>query len=444
MPLQKRPGPQTDEVLMPASSPASSTRDQRAYEPHDTGAFAGRLVVLVHPAWHSCGSHQVFTSQAQAYRALGARVISLAVADFPGWTAGSKAHQDYLAATEDLIADQRFYAGTPAPRMASPAFLEALWAWLHGNAAAMLCAVAREAEVPAALRALPDIDLIHCNHFFCMPAALALKGKRDCPLILDTHDIQARQFALRNEGRRLLPPKARYEEMLALETAEMRLADLLIHLNDEEARYWRELLPAQRHALIYPAVTSVPTGPGGSDIIIVASANHPNYLSIKWFLETVRPRAADVPLHIIGNIDQMVRANAPTLFAEHAGLFRGRVNDLDAAYATAGLVLLPTISGHGLSIKTVEALSCGAPLIATAEAFRGIAIDPRSLANVTLAGDAEGFAAALRRQAKGPASTEAERQASDTRRLYERLFSFYAYQQTLAAAVGPPLSMPAA
>ncbi|MGO9134053.1 MAG: glycosyltransferase [Methylovirgula sp.] len=429
---------------MPASRPASTTRDQRAFEPQDTRAFAGKRVALVHPAWHSCGSHQVFTSQAQAYRALGARVISLAVADFPGWTESSKAHRDYLAATEDLIADQRFYAGMPAPRMASPAFLQALWQWLHGNAAAMLCAVARAAEVPAALLALPDIDLIHCNHFFCMPAALALKSKRDCPLILDTHDVQARQFALRNEGRRLLPPKARYEEMLALEIAQMGPADLLIHLNDEEARYWRELLPAQRHALVYPAVTSVPTGPDGSDIIIVASANHPNYLSIKWFLETVRPRARDVPLRIIGNIDELVRANAPALFAQHVALFCGRVDDLDAAYAAAGLVLLPTTSGHGLSIKTVEALSCGAPLIATAEAFRGIAIDPRSLANVTLAGDAEGFAAALRRQAKGRMSTEAERQASDTRRLYERLFSFDAYQQTLAATVRPLLSLQAA
>ena len=37
--------------------------------------LAGRVVAIVHPAWHSCGSHQVFVSQARAYRSLGAKVM---------------------------------------------------------------------------------------------------------------------------------------------------------------------------------------------------------------------------------------------------------------------------------------------------------------------------------------------------------------------------------
>ncbi len=403
--------------------------------------LAGKLVVLIHPAWHSCGSHQVFVTQAQAYRALGATVYSLAVADFPGWTEGSKAHRAYLAATADLIADQRYYVGMPRRLMARPRFLGAIWQWLHGNAAAMLCATARGAKLPDALRDWPEIALIHCNHFFCMPVARALKGERDCPILLDTHDVQARQFSLRNESRRLLPPKARFEEMLAAELAEMRDADLLIHLNDEEAQNWRDLLPHQRHALIYPAITPMPTGPGGSDIIIVASANYPNYLSVTWFLQEVRLLAADVPLRIIGNIDQIFRAKAPALFAQHAELFCGRIDDLDAAYANAAAILLPTTSGHGISIKTIEALSSGAPLIATPEAFRGIAIDPASLANVTLVADAAGFAEALHRLAERPITSPQDRQSSDTRRLYERLFAFDAYMQAIAEEVRPLLSL---
>lgn len=403
-------------------------------------SLAGKCVGLVHPAWHSCGSHQVFVAQAQAYRALGAKVISLAVSDFPAWSVGSKSDQTYRAMTADLIADQRFYAGMPPSRIATPRFAAAAFGWLHGDAATMLCETVSAAPLPDALLALPQIDLIHCNHFFLMPAARRLKGNRTCPILLDTHDIQARQFALRNESRWLLPPKARFETMLAREIAEMRDADLLIHLNDEEARDWQKLLPDARHALIYPAIKSVPTGPGGTDIIIVASANHPNYLSIKWFLQEVRPLCPQVPLRIIGNVDDMVRAQAPTLYAQHAGLFAGRVNDLDKAYAEAGLILLPTISGHGLSIKTAEALSCGAPLIATAEAFRGIAIDPQSLRNVVLAADAAGFAAALNDCARKPPATEDARRASDTRRLYEQLFVFKAYCQALGAAASARLA----
>jgi glycosyltransferase involved in cell wall biosynthesis len=402
-------------------------------------SLAGKYVVLVHPAWHSCGSHQVFVAQAQTYRALGAKVISLAVSDFPSWTEGSKSDQTYRAMTADLIADQRFYAGMPPSRIATPRFVSAAFGWLRGDAATMLCETVSAAPLPDALLDLPRIDLIHCNHFFLMPAARRLKRNRPCPILLDTHDIQVRQFALRNESRWLLPPKVSFETMLAREIAEMRDADLLIHLNDEEARDWEKLLPDARHALIYPAIRSAPTGPGGSDIIIVASANHPNYLSIKWFLQEVLPLCPQVPLRIIGNVDEMVKTQAPALYALHAGLFAGRVDDLDKAYAEAGLILLPTISGHGLSIKTAEALSCGAPLIATAEAFRGIAIDPQSLRNVVLAPDAAGFAAALDDCARKPPTTGDARRASDTRQLYEQLFTFEAYSKTLGGAASARL-----
>jgi glycosyltransferase involved in cell wall biosynthesis len=421
--------------------PSRDSLEARSRPPAGASArpLAGKLVVLVHPAWHSCGSHQVFVSQAQAYRASGATLHSLAIADFPGWIAGSKPHRDYLAATTDLKADQRHYAGMPWHRMATPHFIGAAEKWLHGNAAAMLVETARRANLPAELLELPHIDLIHCNHFFCMPAALALKADRACPIVLDSHDMQARQFSLRNEGAWRLPPKATYEDMLALELANMREADLLIHLNDEEAQTLRQLLPDKQHALVYPTISPVPAGPGGPEIIIVASANYPNYLGVAWFLTEVLPLAPDVPVRIIGNIDLEFRARAPLLLDKHAELFSGRIDELDAVYANTAAVLLPTTTGHGISIKTIEALSSGAPLIATREAFRGMAIDPAALANVTLVSDAPGFAAALRRLAETPKLPPQDRKASDTRRLYERLFAFEAYVDAIAECLAPLL-----
>ena len=77
----------------------------------------------------------------------------------------------------------------------------------------------------------------------------------------------------------------------------------------------------------------------------------------------------------------------------------GRVDvaKLHDAYRNAAAVLLPATAGHGISIKTIEALSCGAPLIATPLAFRGLGINAAGLPNVTVTEDAAGFAAALRR-----------------------------------------------
>jgi glycosyltransferase involved in cell wall biosynthesis len=214
----------------------------------------------------------------------------------------------------------------------------------------------------------------------------------------------------------------------------------MVHLNVEEDATFRALLPDKPHALIYPAVAPVPTGPGGGDIIIVASANRGNVLSVEWFLSEILPHAGDVKVTVVGNVDAALRKHNPTLYARHHGLFRGRVEDIGAVYANAALVLLPTREGHGLSIKAVEALSSGLPLIATPQAFRGMPVDAARLANVTLAETAESFAAVHRAAAAKPPWSEAQRRASATRRFYEAHFSLEAYREALSSRVLPLLA----
>ena len=400
--------------------------------------LAGRAVAIVHPAWHSCGSHQVFVSQARAYRSLGAKVVSLAIGDDPGCGDGSPASKAYLAATGDLEADARIFAGMALRKIFNGGFLRAGKQWMHGNYAAMRIEIARLATIPDALVSAPRFDLIHCNHFFCMPVAIRLRERHDCPIVLDTHDLQARQFALRNRAGWALPPVARYEDMLAIELDAMRPADILVHLNEEEAAAFRKLIPDKGHVLLYPAVTAMPAGPGGGNPIIVASANSANLLGLVWFLKEVLPLAPGVPVQIFGHIGRELQSRAPGLFKAHAGLFRGRVEvaNLHDAYRNAAAVLLPATAGHGISIKTIEALSCGAPLIAAPLAFRGLGINPVGLPNVTVAEDAAGFAAALRRAHATRHLPGASRELAATRRIYQQQFAFDAYRKSLWAIVG--------
>jgi glycosyltransferase involved in cell wall biosynthesis len=209
-----------------------------------------------------------------------------------------------------------------------------------------------------------------------------------------------------------------------------------VHLNDEEDADFRRLLPESRHALIYPAVAEAPRA-RGREVIIVASDNYANFVSLRWFLKEVVPLAPEARVAIYGNIDAGVRRRDPALYDAHRSLFRGRVADIGAVYAGAGCVLLPTVEGHGLSIKAAEALSCGAPLVATPLAFRGMRVDPARLGNVAVAADPAAFARCWRvaeAQADRGAPTES---ASDTRRLYEACFSPDAYAQALVAAVLP-------
>src|ERR1019366_2199198 len=158
--------------------------------------------------------------------------------------------------------------------------------------------------------------------------------------------------------------------------------------------------PKARHALVYPAVAPVPLSEKGRGIMIVASDNYANFVSMRWFLNGVLPLAGDVAVSIYGNIDVGVKNRDRALYEAHRALFKGRIADLGAVYAYAACILLPTVEGHGLSIKAVEALSSGAPLIATTAAFRGMGVDSSRLANVTLREDAPGFAAALRENAR--------------------------------------------
>jgi glycosyltransferase involved in cell wall biosynthesis len=404
--------------------------------------LTGRTVAIVHPAWHSCGSHQVFVSQARAYRSLGAKVISVAIADAPGATQGSNRHKSYMAATPDLEADLRLFTGTPLRGVLNSRFLRTGWRWLHGNFAEILFESAKLVPVPEALALAPRVDLVHCNHFFCMPVAARLRERHDCPIVLDTHDLQARQYVLRNHVGWALPPVARYEDMLAIELDAMRLADTLVHLNGEEAAAFQKLLPDRRHALLYPTVNAMPAGPGGGDPIIVASANAANLLSLVWFLKEVLPLAPCVPVQILGHIGRQIQWRAPALFKAHAGLFQGRVEagNLQAAYRNAAVVLLPATAGHGISIKTIEALSCGAPLIATPLAFRGLGINAAGLPNVTVAEDPAGFAAALRCAHANRHLPGAGRELAATRRIYQQRFAFDAYRKSLWAIVEPLLA----
>jgi polysaccharide biosynthesis protein PslH len=400
-------------------------------------------VVIVHPAWHSCGSHQVFVSQARAYRSLGAKAVSLAVADSPGRVDGSRAAKAYFAATCDLDADGRGFAGMPLWKGFDWGFLRAGKQWLHGNYAATWIAAARRVTFPQMLASMPRVDLIHCNHFFCMPVAIRLRKWHYCPIILDTHDLQARQYVLRNRAGWALPPVARYEDMLAIELDAMRPADILVHLNGEEAAAFQKLAPDKTHALLYPTVNEMPAGTGGGDPIIVASANSANRFSLVWFLKEVLPLAPSVPVRIFGNIDRQIQWSAPGLFKAHAGLFRGRVEarELQDAYRNAAAVLLPATAGHGISIKAIEALSCGAPLIATPLAFRGLGIDAAGLPNITVAEDAAGFAAALRHAHATRHLPAASRESAATRRIYQQHFAFDAYRKSLWAIVGQVLGI---
>jgi glycosyltransferase involved in cell wall biosynthesis len=412
-----------------------------------SGSVEGKTVAIVHPAWHSCGSHAVFCSQAAAYRAMGAEVVALAV--------GTRLNQGprnrgfwsyYYKATSDLMAHERCHTGPSGLSLLVDGRLRRALKLVRSDYAAQMAGLAELSPLPGGLARRGRIDLIHCNHYFNMPLALRLKARFGAPILLDTHDVQSRQYALRGAAGLFSRRKSSLAEMEETEIAIAAKADVLAHINADEHDYFAARLPDHRHVLLYPAL-SARRGHHDHYFLVVASANYPNYVGIAWLLERVLPLAGQVRLEIIGNIDEEVRERAPGLYLRHRDWFKGRVDDLQRFYDNAAAVLLPVMAGHGLAIKTVEALESGAPLIATPLAFRGMAIDLSKIDNLRLADSPRVFARHInelnaaatdaqrddddRRMTAGEwrqlQGMKAQRATASTRKVFEALFSFPSY-----------------
>jgi glycosyltransferase involved in cell wall biosynthesis len=329
--------------------------------------------------------------------------------------------KNYRLHSQDLAADERYESSATIADLFKTTLLKDGWLPLiHGDHATWLVELVKRAPLPETLDTVA-IDLIHANHFFVMPFVERMRERRRIPVVLDTHDIQARQYELRNRAGFSIPPHVRYNSMLATELDWLRRADVCIHLNSEEYATFDRLLPQSRHELIYPSIAPVAPDPNGDRAIFVAGDNAANYISVRWFLKCIVPHAPEMSISIFGDIADGVKRRDRPLYEQHRNLFRGRIADIESAYADAAIILLPTREGHGLSIKTVEALSSGLPIVATSKAFRGMEIDPSRLRNVYIANDASEFAAAM---VKCRAMSErSEPAASDTRALYEERYS---------------------
>ncbi|MCX7900347.1 MAG: glycosyltransferase family 1 protein, partial [Methylocystis sp.] len=131
--------------------------------------LAGKTVAVVHAAWHSCGSYQVNVSQIAAYKALGARVVSVAMMDDLSPPPGGSRWRGSLDATAEIGADARYFSGAPYASLLSPRFLkDGYWRLIHGDQASWLIELAKRAPLPAGFGD-ERVDLVHANHYFTLP-----------------------------------------------------------------------------------------------------------------------------------------------------------------------------------------------------------------------------------------------------------------------------------
>jgi len=204
--------------------------------------------------------------------------------------------------------------------------------------------------------------------------------------IIDTHDFITVQHALKKNQR----PNV-VGATLNAELSILKKFDEIWTYSMEEKYIFEQF--TQRSVQLIPVafppkefVSAVPMT-YKYDVLYVASDNPHNVKSILWFCENVLPLLGDgISIAIVGRICEFV--------PDHAKLIKlGVVDRLDEVYQASKVVICPMLSGTGVKIKVLEALSYHKPVVTTTRGVDGL-INKRQ--NGCIIGDtAEDFAKSI-------------------------------------------------
>jgi glycosyltransferase involved in cell wall biosynthesis len=412
-------------------------------------------VIVLAPPWPRSGSGNLIAAQTAAHARRGARVLLLLA------PLGRGHSRNKVGLWQDAVCGMRFPGvETVAHLRAGRGRLRAYLEWLlagRDDAIAISARYAASGKLPdemAAFVASAGIGLIHANHVFSVPLAGRIaaivhsaQGRRP-RILLETHDVQSDAFAARRQKN----PHSRHVDAHAdLSRTELALcaqADILVHVARPDFDFFAARLPEKRHEAILPTLD--PTSEAelvkrrgvecGAeyDFLYVGTRHHANLETVRWLLGEVLPFAgpgAGERLRIVGAIGGLVRAHDPALFGRYRHLFVGEVPSVYDYYGAAKAVLAPATSGTGTSIKLVEALCAGKPVLATSTALRGLPAG-ETTGDIYVRDTAAGFADAMRRLAGAPVPAVA---SAANAALYDRLFSNARYFSALDAVIGTKL-----
>jgi polysaccharide biosynthesis protein PslH len=174
------------------------------------------------------------------------------------------------------------------------------------------------------------------------------------------------------------------------------------------------------------AVTPLDDAAGRPVAIMVADFTYsPNRQGLDFLLGAVLPRVWNVVPEFRLSVVGRGLNSAPS--ADPRVVFTGFVPDLAAAYASAGLAVVPLLTGGGSPLKFIEALAYGMPVVATPRAAAGLEVTAGE--HYFEGAGPESFAAAI---VAALDRSRARRVAARGRALAEREYSIESLARQLA------------
>jgi glycosyltransferase involved in cell wall biosynthesis len=411
-------------------------------------------VIIVGPPWPRSGTARVIQNQIEFYRSRGYLTVFLGVAIHRDHMKTSKIWDGITEGVQDLGADHISIAALDRKRYVAAKYTSSVRHALRGTVLDWIVDIGRSAQLPDdAVRLIEDlpVSLVHVNHVYTLGFAQRLlrqsirSGDR-VPIIVETHDVQSHLLQERGDLNPWINRPDSLKRLIRCEKALLKRAHVLVHLSVDDFKFFQTLLPSKPHILAMPTIDEAfvsavnaasPSAIDPLDLLFVGQSHGPNLAALKWFFEQVWPLIANrrYNIKIVGAVDLFVRQSLPETYETFRSSFVGPVADLTPYYRAARCVIAPMVSGSGISIKTIEALSLGKPIVGTSKAFRGMPMDRIERAGLRVHDEPQAFADAIARVLSAEVSEGALSRAA-----YESIFSaqaaFAARDEAVRIATG--------
>lgn len=201
------------------------------------------------------------------------------------------------------------------------------------------------------------------------------------PLIGVTHNVEHKMYgSFAKAGDKSLRSLVFSRESQLLAEVEIRYLKRLQHLwvfTEDDAKHYRSINKTAVSIATLPA-TSVNVSANGRkefDIGLIGSWSWAaNEEGLRWFIDNVYPHlSADMSIHIAGSGAEWLNDKYENIS------YQGFVDNVQEFLRKARVIAIPTLSGGGIQIKTLDAIASGSSIVATSLASRGIDDAPETM-----------------------------------------------------------------
>ncbi|MEQ9815080.1 MAG: glycosyltransferase [Azospirillaceae bacterium] len=206
--------------------------------------------------------------------------------------------------------------------------------------------------------------------------------------------------------------------------------DILVHVSVDDLEFFKNKIKKSKQYVLYPGMPDreVELKRHYGKYLFVGANNSHNVEAVRWLLAEVRPWLGSRPvdLSIVGAVAEPFKKFHPILYSAFANCFIGPVDDVSGYYANCDAALIPMRTGHGISVKTIEAASYSVPIISTRNGLRGVDEGEVARIGIECFDSPKNFAKKMI-----SIQDEREQEMIKSRRLFNRYFSLEKFNSSM-------------